>query len=72
MDKELTIAAIAEEKGKSPSTVLRWIQKGLFPNAEMKKTPLGDYWVVPQSDLKNFELPTRGPKKKKNKEIASA
>ena len=71
MNKELTIAEIAESKGRDPSTVLRWIHRGLFPNANLRKTPLGEYWVIPEFDLNEFKDPKPGPKLKTDRRQAA-
>lgn len=64
MEQALKISEIAKKFKKDRTTVLRWIERGLFPNAEILENPLGNYWVIPESDLKNFVIPKRGGKKK--------
>ena len=59
----MTVAQIAKKYKRDRSTVLRWIERGLFPNAEMKTSAPISYWVVPASDLKDFREPKPGPKK---------
>lgn len=60
--KELTIVEVAEKTNRNRSTVLRWVKRNLFPNATLKNSPLGEYWVIPEGDLKNFKSPKPGPK----------
>ncbi len=60
--KELTIVEVAEKTNRNRSTVLRWVKQNLFPNATLKNSPLGDYWIIPEDDLKNFKAPKPGPK----------
>ena len=64
MEESLLVSQIAEKFDRDHSTVLRWIEKNHFPNARLVETPTINYWEVPASDLKGFEPPSRGPKKK--------
>ncbi|MGI8545362.1 MAG: helix-turn-helix domain-containing protein [Aridibacter sp.] len=64
--KYLTIPQIAEKKQTDRSTVLRWVKRNLFPNAELKESPIGSYWIIPETDLSNFILPRRGRPRKTN------
>lgn len=66
--KKLTAKAVAERYGKSPRTVRKWCEDGLFPNAAVEETPFGSGWLIPESDLDNFTLPAMGnPKLLKKK-----
>ena len=60
--KELTTSELAERYNVSHSTARGWCTSGFFPNARLDKTPRGDFWVVPESDLEGFVKPRRGPK----------
>jgi excisionase family DNA binding protein len=60
MSNELTAAKVAERLGVGRSTVNLWCRQGRFPSARLEDSPLGSYWVIPESDLKDFELPKRG------------
>lgn len=51
-EKKLTIREVMERTGAKRSTVNRWCRKGRFPNAELVETPIGSYWLIPESDLK--------------------
>jgi Helix-turn-helix domain len=62
MVKELTIAEVARIKNRDRSTVLRWVQRNFFPNAKLMESPLGDYWLIPETDLDGFQPPKPGPK----------
>lgn len=53
-----TIAEIAEYYGVHVSTVIRWRQRGLFPNA--KREPKREGGAQPASDLVGFVPPERG------------
>lgn len=63
--REFTISETAERFKRDRSSVLRWIQSNKFPNARLVTSPLGDYWMIPESDLDNFEIPRRGPNRAK-------
>lgn len=59
MDK-LTTSQVAERLKLGQSTVNLWCRRGRFPNAERVETPQGGYWLIPESDLDNFEPPKMG------------
>ena len=65
MAETFTIQQVAKKFKKDRSTIQRWIERKLFPNAELKKSPVGNYWVIPVADTENFKIPQRGPKKQK-------
>ena len=61
-----TLSQIAERFGRDISNVLRWYQKGLFPNAQRiggTKARAGIV-LIPAGDLEGFEPPARGVKPK--------
>lgn len=59
--KYLTIPEVQKKyKKKDRTTVLKWIHAQFFPNAEKKISPLGSYWLIPESDLVGFTPPKRG------------
>jgi len=64
MVKNRTIVELAKYFNRDRSTVLRWIEQNRFPNAELVESPLGSYWVIPESDVENFKTPERGRKRK--------
>jgi hypothetical protein len=72
MEDLLTISEIAKEFKRDRTTVLRWIERGLFPNARLEESPLGHYWTVPASDLRNFDKPKAGRPKKENSKLKAA
>lgn len=72
----LTISEVAEKTGAAKSSLRVWLSNEAervkrFPNAKKESTPLGDYWLIPESDLKNFEARGRGrpvkPESKRSK-----
>jgi hypothetical protein len=74
--KMLTINEVAELTGASKSSLRVWLSNEeerakRFPNARKETTPLGDYWLIPESDLKNFIVRKRGrpakPESKRSK-----
>jgi hypothetical protein len=72
--KMLSVKEAAQRIGAAASSVRYWLTKGRFPNAELVEPEYGvPYWLIPESDLKDFELGKPGPKpgtkqKKKGKE----
>jgi len=70
MSNELTAAQVAERLSVGRSTVNLWCRQGRFPGARVEASPVGDYWLIPESDLKGFERPKRGrtPKPKGSEE----
>lgn len=68
MEETLTIAELAKQFKRDRSTVLRWVERNLFPNARLEESPVGNYWLIPASDVKNFKEPKRGPKKQSEKQ----
>lgn len=66
MKSALTIAELAKHYNRDRSTILRWIERELFPNALLVESPLGNYWVVPSGDLKNFDEPKAGRPRKQS------
>jgi len=60
----LNVREAAEILGVPLSSVRVWVWRGRFPGARKETTPLGDYWVIPESDLNGFEKRKPGPKPK--------
>jgi hypothetical protein len=61
----LTIQEVAQMTGAAKSSLRVWLandeeRQKRFPNARKETTPLGDYWLIPESDLKGFEARRRG------------
>ncbi len=67
--KYLKASEVAGKLGVKHVTVRAWLSRKLFPNAKLEETILGKVWLIPESDLENFELPKTGrPIKHKEKE----
>ncbi len=60
MSDELTAAQVAERLDVGRSTVNLWCRQGKFPGARVEESPVGDYWLIPARDLKDFQPPKRG------------
>jgi excisionase family DNA binding protein len=58
--KLLTASQAAKYLKVSSVTVRVWCKRGLFPHAELKETPFGSGWLIPESDVENFEPPKMG------------
>ena len=68
----LNVHEVAERLGAEVASVRVWVWKGRFPGARKETTPLGDYWLIPESALEGFELgspgrPSKPESKKKGK-----
>lgn len=72
MSNGLTAAKVAERLGVGRSTVNLWCRQGRFPSAHLADSPLGSYWIIPESDLKDFKLPKRGRTPKPKDERTSS
>jgi hypothetical protein len=74
MGKEemLTTQQIADELGVAYQTVMAWLYKGFFPNAQKEDTPRGPYYLVPRSDLRTFKAPKRGRPSKSETQAETA
>lgn len=64
MSDELTTAQVAERLDTAERTVRLWCKQGKFAGARSVETPRGNYWLVPESALKNFVKPTLGRRPK--------
>ena len=65
----LTVHEVAERLGAGVGSVRVWVWKGRFPGARKESTPLGDYWLIPESALESFELGTAGRPPKPKGEV---
>jgi len=65
----LTVKEAASQIGAAESSVRLWVRQGKFPGAKLEKTPVGTYWLIPNSALDSFEMgsPGRPPKPKKER-----
>jgi hypothetical protein len=61
MRSELTTAQVVELLDVGRSTVNLWRRQGRFPGARVEHSLVGQYCLIPESDLKNFARPKRGP-----------
>ncbi|MGH9900694.1 MAG: helix-turn-helix domain-containing protein [Pyrinomonadaceae bacterium] len=57
MSDRLTTAQAAERLNVSQPTVKLWCRQGRFPGAVLVQTKRGPVWMIPESDLKDFEPP---------------
>lgn len=64
--KAYKASEVAERFEVDSSTVRGWLRQGRFPNARLEETILGKVWLIPESDLKDFQKPMAGrPRAKK-------
>jgi predicted DNA-binding transcriptional regulator AlpA len=70
--KMLTVKQVSELTGASPSSIRVWLsnedeRKKRFPGAVKEESPIGSYWLIPESDVKGYENPGRGRPKAKGR-----
>jgi hypothetical protein len=66
--KMLTIREAATVLNKPEASVRVWVNRGRFPGAKKETSPIGDYWLIPETDLESFETRRAGrPSKKREK-----
>jgi excisionase family DNA binding protein len=58
--KMLTVKEVSNQIGAPLSTVRLWAQQGRFPGAELTVSPVGSYWLIPNTALTDFKKPERG------------
>ena len=61
----LTVKEVSEIKGIGVSTVNLYCRTGKFPNAKKEESPIGEFWLIPETDLPFVEKKERGRPKKK-------
>jgi hypothetical protein len=59
-EKMHTVKEASEIIGAAASSIRVWLndeeeRQKRFPGARKESTPLGDYWLIPDSDLKSYE-----------------
>lgn len=57
--KDLSTSQVAERFNVTAANVRLWCQRGLLPNAYVRKESRGDVWMIPEGDLKTFEPPKK-------------
>lgn len=70
----LTLKEVSQMTGAAESSLRVWmsnedVRKKRFPNARKESSPIGDYWLIPESDLKGFEVRRRGRPYKPDDEL---
>lgn len=56
----LTVREAAERIGAAESSVRLWVRSGRFPGAKLEETPVGSYWMIPDTDLEGFSMGKAG------------
>jgi hypothetical protein len=67
---DLTTKEVSEQFGVLDATVRLWRRRGLFPHAYELKTPRGAVWMIPEGDLKEFQLPKKTGRPPKSRDEA--
>ena len=68
----LKVSEVAKRYDVTVNAVKGWIKQGLLPNAKFEQNIVGSIWLVPESDLKDFQKPEMGRPKKKDEEKESS
>ncbi|HKV38335.1 MAG TPA: helix-turn-helix domain-containing protein [Blastocatellia bacterium] len=63
-ERMVNIREAARMLGVPLSSLRVWVWRGRFQGARKETTPLGDYWLIPESALEGFEKRKPGPKPK--------
>ena len=58
--KMLTVREVATKLDAAPVSVRMWANQGKFPGAVKESTPFGDFWMIPETALANFEMGKAG------------
>ena len=72
----LTVREVSEVTGASVSSVRVWLSDETerakrFPNAVKEETPVGSYWMIPETDIQGYKNPGRGRPQKPESELKS-
>ena len=65
----LSVKEVAERLKRPAPTIRLWVRQGRFKNAKLEYSIAGSYWIVPESDLKDFSEPERGRPLKPESEL---
>jgi excisionase family DNA binding protein len=68
--KMLTVKEVASQMGQTGQTIRTWLKRGRFPGARLEETPLGSYWLIPDTAVEGFELKKAGRPPKPKTESA--
>ncbi len=60
IENYLKASEVAKQLKVKHVTVRAWLKRGLFPNAKLEETIAGKIWLIPKSDLEDFQLPAMG------------
>jgi hypothetical protein len=58
--KMLTAREFAEQTGAGESSVRLWAKEGKLVGAKLEATPVGSFWLIPETLLHGFIKPSRG------------
>jgi hypothetical protein len=68
-EKVLTVKEVAQRISAGESSVRLWASQDKFKGARLEETPMGSYWLIPESALIGFENPGRGRPQKPLSEL---
>jgi hypothetical protein len=72
--KMYTIKEAAELTGASVASLRIWLANDIerqkrFPNARKESSPIGEFWLIPENDVKGYENQGRGRPQKPDNEL---
>ena len=70
-ERMLTVREVAERLSAGQSSVRIWARKGRFKGARLEDSPIGTYWLIPESALKGFVMRGIGRPRKPLSELKS-
>lgn len=56
----LTVKEVSEKTGIAVSTISLYCRNGELPNAQKTESPIGEFWLIPETDLSNISKRKRG------------
>ena len=65
----LTVRETAGRIGAAESSVRLWVRQGKFAGARLEETPVGSYWMIPETALSSFEMGKAGRPQKPESEL---
>lgn len=66
--KMLTVKEVSEATGIGLSTINLYCRNGKYPNAKKTESPIGEFWLIPETDVALVSKKGRGrPQKEKGR-----
>lgn len=65
----LTTREFAEATGAAWSTIRKLVRLDKIPGARREQSPVGEFWLIPETSIAGFEIPSRGRPRKPLSEL---